>query len=323
MKGDKVLRISVTDRCNLRCIYCMPESGVNLSPSDELLSYEEIELIGRAALDAGISKFRITGGEPLVRKGIIQLVEKLARLDSLDLALTTNGILLAEFAHSLKQAGLKRVTVSLDTLRKDRFEKIARRDGLEKIFTALDNSRKAGLAPIKINTVIIRGVNDDEILDFVRFGQKEKVEVRFIELMPFAGLNSGCKELGRWNKPLLVKGNEIKAAIEKEFGPLIDSRPEQGVAKIFQTESGAKVGLITPISDRFCDGCQRLRLGPEGKLRICLFDEQGIDLRKELRERKADQDQMAAILSEAFSRKNLWERGDLEKSAGEMFRIGG
>lgn len=323
MKEVKLLRISVTDRCNLRCIYCMPEAGVNLSPSNELLSYEEIEQVARAALAAGINKFRITGGEPLVRKDIIKLIEKLARLDSSDLALTTNGILLSEFAESLKQAGLKRVTVSLDTLRKDRFEKITRRDEFGKIFAAIDCARRAGLEPIKINTVIIRGVNDDEILDLIRFGEKERLEVRFIELMPTSGLSAGCKEIGHWRSSLLVRGDEIKEIIEKEFGTLKRWFDEEGVAKIYLTESGARIGLITPVSDRFCDGCQRIRLGPEGKLRICLFDEPGMDLRKEIREQRADQEKLTAILKEALERKAFWERGEMEKAASEMYRIGG
>jgi len=312
----------------------MPDSGVKLMPSEELLSYEEIELIGRVALLAGIKRFRITGGEPLVRKDLIKLVEKLARLNSSDLALTTNGILVSEYASALKNAGLQRLTISLDTLRKDRFERISRRSGLEKIFSAIESAKRAGLTPIKINTVIIRGINDDELLDFVRFGQKEDIEVRFIELMPSSGLNPGCKEIGTWKSSLLVRGDEIKARIEQEFGPLARSQQENGVAKIYFAKSGARIGLITPVSDRFCEGCQRLRLGPEGKLRICLFDTNGIDLRNELRENKADRchsrpdresslERLVQILTETFERKSLWERGDMEEVKSEMFRIGG
>ena len=318
-----MLRISVTDRCNLRCIYCMPEAGVKLCPHEEMLSYEEIEQVAAGALMAGINRFRITGGEPLVRKGLTGLIEKLAALGPEDLALTTNGLLLAQSASALKAAGLKRVTISLDTLKAERFERITRRPGLEQVFSALESSRKAGLTPLKINTVIIRGVNDDEVMDFVRFGQSEGIEVRFIELMPTSGLSPGCKEIGKWDRSLLVSGEEIRKIIEAEFGPLTRSPDEPGVAKIYSTASGATIGLITPVSEKFCAGCQRLRLGPEGKLRICLFERGEIDLRRELRENKADEARLDQIIREALGRKSRWERGDLQEASSEMFRIGG
>lgn len=170
MKDAKVLRISVTDRCDLRCVYCMPESGLTLVRPSDLLTYEEIETVARAAMTAGVRRFRVTGGEPLVRRGIEALVEKLARLDPDDLALTTNGLHLGEKAAALKAAGLRRVTVSLDTLRRDRFETIARRTGFDLILEGIDAAQRAGLSPLKINTVVIRGVNDDEVAEFVRFG---------------------------------------------------------------------------------------------------------------------------------------------------------
>jgi len=323
LKGSRVLRISVTDRCNLRCVYCMPESGVQLARAEELLSYEEIELVAKSAFFAGIKRFRITGGEPLVRKGIVSLVEKLARLNPSDLALTTNGILLKEFAHPLKQAGLKRVTISMDTLRKERFEKITRRDDFEKVFDAIESARRAGLEPVKINTVVIRGINDDEVLDFVRFAEKERMDVRFIELMPMSGLETICKEIGTWRSSLLVKGNEIRERIEQEIGPLVPADDGEGVARIFLTSSGARIGFITPVSERFCAGCQRLRLGPDGKLRICLFDQKGIDLRKELRERGADEERLMRIFREALAEKEFWDRGEMEHNRSEMYKIGG
>jgi cyclic pyranopterin phosphate synthase len=301
----------------------MPEAGVKLCPHEEMLSYEEIEQVATSALAAGIKKFRITGGEPLARKGLTRLLEKLAALGPDDLALTTNGLLLAQAASSLKAAGLKRVTISLDTLKAERFERITRRPGLEQVFAALERSRKAGLLPLKINAVIIRGVNDDEVLDFVRLGEKEGIEVRFIELMPTSGLSLGCKEIGRWDRSLMVSGEEIRKKIEQELGPLTRSKEEDGVAKIYFTRSGAKIGLITPVSEKFCEGCQRLRLGPEGKLRICLFERGEIDLRKELRENKADPERLSRILIEALEQKAGWERGDLQAASSEMFRIGG
>jgi GTP 3',8-cyclase len=323
LSGSKVLRISVTDRCDLRCIYCMPESGVPLVPPADLLTYEEIETVARAALAAGVRRFRITGGEPLVRRGIESLVGKLAGLGPGDLALTTNGLDLARHAASLKSAGLMRVTVSLDTLRKGRFETITRRAGFERIFEGLDAARAAGLAPVKINTVVIRGVNDDEAPDFVRFGEREGIEVRFIELMPTSGLGPECKELGTWRPALFVKGGEVRARIEEAFGPLEPVPGSDGVAEVFRTASGARVGFITPVSEPFCEGCGRLRLGPDGRLKLCLFDTGGLDVRHALREEKAGVREIEALLRAALETKKTWDRGDLAGLRSEMFKVGG
>lgn len=323
MKSSKVLRISVTDRCDLRCIYCMPESGVALVAPADLLTYEEIETVARAALAAGIRRFRITGGEPLVRRGLESLVEKLARLEPDDLALTTNGLNLARNASALKAAGLKRVTISLDTLQKGRFETITRRTGFERIFKGLEAARAAGLVPVKVNTVVIRGVNDDEAPDFVGFGEREKIEVRFIELMPTSGLSPECKELGTWRPALFVKGAEIRAHIEKVFGPLVPMPETDGVAEVFRTRAGGRIGFITPVSDPFCAGCGRLRLGPDGRLKLCLFDKGGLDVRRALREEKAGPVEIEALLRAALETKTTWDRGDLEGLQSDMFKVGG
>jgi cyclic pyranopterin phosphate synthase len=323
LKNGKVLRISVTDRCDLRCIYCMPETGVALAPHSEFLTYEEIETVARAAMRNGVRRFRITGGEPLVRRGIVSLAGMLSRLGPDDLALTTNGLHLAEAAAELKAAGLGRVTISLDTLRPERFETITRRTGFGRIMDGLDAARRTGLAPVKINTVVIRGVNDDEIEDFVRFAVREKVEVRFIELMPTSGLSPECKELGSWRPALFVAGREVRERIERSFGPLRPDAGADGVARIFTAGNGARLGLITPVSDPFCGGCERLRLGPEGTLKLCLFDKAGLDLKRELRERKAGVVEIAAMIAAAFKTKTTWERGDLSVLSSDMFKIGG
>jgi len=323
LKNNKVLRISVTDRCDLRCIYCMPESGVTLVPPGELLTYEEIERVAAAAMKAGVKRFRITGGEPLVRRGIEKLVEKLARLGPDDLALTTNGLHLGEAAATLREAGLKRVTISLDTLRSDRFETIARRTGFSRILEGLDAARRSGLSPIKINMVVIRGINDDEIEDFVHFAEREKVEVRFIELMPTSGLSPECKELGRWRPALFVRGDEIRERIAAAFGPLECLPDEDGVARIYRTKHGTRVGIITPISDPFCRGCERLRLSADGRLKLCLFDGEGVHLKKALREDRASDDAIARLLRAALGEKEKWERGSLELLSSEMFKVGG
>jgi len=323
LKNGKVLRISVTDRCDLRCIYCMPEAGVPLVPMADMLTYEEITAVSRAAMSLGVKRFRLTGGEPLARRGIVALVDMLARLRPEDLALTTNGTRLAEFAAGFKAAGLMRVTISLDTLRRDRFETISRSTGFERIFEGLKAARAAGLAPVKVNTVVIRGVNDDEIPDFVRFAGSENVEVRFIELMPTSGLSPECKELGSWRPALFVKGEEVRARIARAFGPLEPVPDADGVANIYLLKDKTRLGFITPVSDPFCRGCERLRLGPDGRLRVCLFDKGGIDIRHALRDGKAGPAELEALLRAAFERKTTWERGAIERLSGDMFRVGG
>jgi cyclic pyranopterin phosphate synthase len=272
---------------------------------------------------AGVRRFRLTGGEPLARRGVAALVRLLAGLEPDDLALTTNGLRLAELAAELKAAGLVRVTVSLDTLRRERFERIARRPGLDRILAGIAAARKAGLAPVKVNTVVIRGLNDDEVPDFVRFARAERIEVRFIELMPTSGLSPECKELGSWRPALFVKGEEVRARIEAAFGPLAREPGADGVAAAYRLGDGTRLGFITPLSDPFCGGCERLRLGPDGRLRVCLFDRAGADLRRALREDKAGPAELEALIAAAFAAKATWERGAVERLSSDMFRIGG
>jgi cyclic pyranopterin phosphate synthase len=323
LRGAKVLRISVTDRCDLRCIYCMPEAGVPLVAMSDLLTYEEVAAVAGAAMAAGVRRFRLTGGEPLARRGLAALVRLLAGLGPEDLALTTNGLHLADAAAELRAAGLARVTISLDTLRPDRFQAITRRTGLERIFAGLAAARAAGLVPIKVNTVVIRGVNDDEVPDFVRFARREGVELRFIELMPTSGLSPECKELGAWRPALFVKGEEIRARIEAAFGPLERLPEEAGVAEVHRLGDGTRLGFITPISRPFCRGCERLRLGPDGRLRVCLFDHVGVDLRKAMREDHAGPAGLETLVRAAFEAKTTWARGAIESLSSDMFRIGG
>jgi cyclic pyranopterin phosphate synthase len=301
----------------------MPETGVPLVPMADMLTYEEIATVARAAMAVGVRRFRLTGGEPLARRGVVALVGLLARLGPEDLAMTTNGLRLAGFAADLKAAGLTRVTVSLDTLRRDRFEKITRRTGFERIFAGLEAARAADLAPVKVNMVVIRGVNDDEVLDFVRFAEKERIEVRFIELMPTSGLSPECKELGSWRPALFVKGEDVRARIVEAFGPLERVPDADGVADMYLVKGNVRIGFITPVSDPFCRGCERLRLGPDGRLKICLFDRGGVDLRMVLRDEKAGPEELEGILKKAFATKTTWERGELESLSSDMFRIGG
>ena len=301
----------------------MPEAGVALVRPSDLLTYEEIETVARAARTVGVRRFRVTGGEPLVRRGVERLVAKLAGLGPEDLALTTNGLHLAAAAAGLRAAGLRRVTVSLDTLRRERFERITRRTGFGRIFAGLEAARGAGLGPVKVNMVVIRGVNDDEVGDFVRFAERERVEVRFIELMPTSGLGPECKELGHWRPALFVRGDDVRERITAEFGPLAPVPEADGVARVYRLGSGTRVGFITPISEPFCRGCERLRLGPDGRLKICLFDTEGIDLRKALREGRSGSGEIAALLQAALRDKVGWERGSLSTLSSEMFKTGG
>ena len=278
------LRISVTDRCNLRCIYCMPDEGVPWRPHDEVLRYEEIETIVRAAAELGISKVRLTGGEPLVRMGITDLVRKIARIPGIDdLAMTTNGILLARYARALVSAGLHRVNVSLDTLDPQRFRRITRRGELSEVLTGIEVAREAGLRPIKINTVVIRGLNDDEVADLAAKSLEEDWwNIRFIEMMP---VGNGELVSENWEEQT-VTAQEIRARIESAFGPLQPAkmRAGNGPARYYRLPGGkGTIGFITPISEHFCYTCNRLRLTADGQLRPCLLSDREIDLRTPLR----------------------------------------
>lgn len=274
------LRISVTDRCNLRCIYCMPTQGVDLRSHSDILSYEEIHTVAKAAAELGINKLRVTGGEPLVRAGLSQLIEMLAGIEAIDdIALTTNGVRLADYAAELKQAGLKRVNISLDTLNPDRFKRITRgQSDLSQVLEGIEAARRVGLEPVKLNMVVMSGINDDELLDFAAKTIDEDWHVRFIELMPVAGNGD--------NALRFVSATEMR----KRLAPLGELKPclpgiGNGPAKYFRLP-GAKgtVGFITPVSEHFCFQCNRMRLTADGKLRPCLLSDYEIDLKQPLRD---------------------------------------
>jgi cyclic pyranopterin phosphate synthase len=275
------LRISVTDRCNLRCVYCMPPEGVPWRSHDEILRYEEIELVVRAAASLGISKIRLTGGEPLVRLGFAELVRMLARIPGIDdLAMTTNGTLLARYAAELAQAGLKRVNISLDTLQPERFRQITRRGDLAAVFEGIAAAREAGLVPVKINTVVVRGLNDDEVVDFAGLTLKDEWHVRFIELMPL-GTNTA------WAGDDYVSIGEVRRQIEGALGELVPAKVGvgNGPARYYRLPGAVgTIGFISPISEHFCYQCNRLRLTADGRLRPCLLSDYEIDLRTSLRQ---------------------------------------
>jgi cyclic pyranopterin phosphate synthase len=274
------LRVSVTDRCNLRCVYCMPPEGVEKHPHADILHYEELALVVRAAAEIGITKVRLTGGEPLARLGLSELVRMIAAIPGIDdLSMTTNATLLARHAERLAEAGLHRVNVSLDTLDPERFAAITRRGRLEDVWAGIAAARAAGLTPMKFNMVVVRGLNDDEIVDFARKTLSDGWHVRFIELMPI-GANVG------WAGDGGVPIPEVRARIESEHGPLqpVHGPRGNGPARYHQL-AGAEgtIGFIGARSDHFCPSCNRLRLTADGRLRPCLLNEREIDLRAALR----------------------------------------
>lgn len=274
------LRVSVTDRCNLRCIYCMPPQGVEKDPHADILRYEELALVIRAAAEIGITKVRLTGGEPLARLGLPDFVRMIAAIPGIDdLSMTTNATLLARQAERLAEAGLHRVNVSLDTLDPERFATITRRGRLEDVWAGIAAARAAGLTPIKFNMVVVRGLNDDEIVDFARKTRSDGWHVRFIELMP---IGANVSWAGDGSVPI----PEVRARIERELGPLepIHGPKGNGPARYHQL-AGAEgtIGFIGALSDHFCPSCNRLRLTADGRLRPCLLNEQEIDLRATLR----------------------------------------
>jgi cyclic pyranopterin phosphate synthase len=273
------LRVSVTDKCNLRCVYCMPESGLPWLHRDEILSYEEIVEIVRAAASVGVRAIRLTGGEPLVRRDLYRLVEGIARIEGIDdIALSTNAVLLEEQAGRLAQAGLRRVNVSLDTLQPQRFERLAKRTGLESVLRGIDAAIVAGLAPIKLNCVVLRGENDDELEAFAALTKDREIFVRFIEVMPVH------ENLGL-SRDAYISSDEILERV----AAIGDLRPVpgpvgNGPARYFAYDGApGAVGVISPLSHDYCERCNRVRLSADGRLQLCLFGDQHIDLRTPLR----------------------------------------
>lgn len=293
------LRISVTDRCNLRCVYCMPPEGVALTERDRILRNEDFLAIIRAAVKTGIRKIRLTGGEALVRKGIVDLVREIARIDAIDdVAMTTNGILLPQFAYPLKKAGLKRVNISLDTLKPERFREITRLGELGQVWDGIQAARRVGLKPIKLNVVAMRGFNDDEIMDFVDLTRKMPLHVRFIELMPIGASDN-------WAAEKMITVPEIRDIIAAGGVALEPAKPVagNGPAKYFRVPGAVgTVGFISAISDHFCSNCNRLRLTSEGQLRPCLQSPAEVDLRTPLRTGMSE-DELAALISQAVGLK--------------------
>ncbi|HEY8678294.1 MAG TPA: GTP 3',8-cyclase MoaA [Candidatus Dormibacteraeota bacterium] len=316
------LRISVTDRCNFRCIYCMPAAGLPWIARDEVLSFEEIARVTRVLVEhCGVRTIRLTGGEPLVRKGIEDLTRMIAAIDpTLDIAMTTNGILLTEKAQILKDAGLKRINVSLDTLHRDRFRSLARRDALDRVLAGLRAARDAGFARLKLNMVVMRGQNDDEILDFARLARSDGYEVRFIEFMP---LDAD----GIWTPETVVASREIIEAIDREFPiePVTDERPAPATRFRFKDGAPGGIGVIPSVSDAFCKVCNRIRLTAEGHLRTCLFSLREHDVKALLRGGATDEAITRFVADAVWGKEEGHKIGqaDFVKPGKTMSQIGG
>ncbi len=297
------LRVSVTDRCNFRCVYCMPEEGVPWMPHDNILTYEEMITIIRAGAEMGINRIRITGGEPLVRAGIVDFVSMVAEVPGMeDISMTTNAIYLPKYAADLKKAGLNRVNISLDTLKPEKFKKICRSrepgGNLETVLAGIEAARNVGLDPVKINVVVMVGINDDEILDFARKTVDDGWHVRFIELMPYTGHNG--------QTPKGMTSREVKQRIDP-LGKMEPYKHERGngPARYYRLpDAKGTIGFITAISEHFCVSCNRLRLTADGQLRPCLMSETMIDLREPLRS-GISSDKLKELIQQAVTAKPM------------------
>lgn len=314
------LRVSVTDRCNFRCTYCMPAAGLDWLPRDQLLRYEEIAKLVELFASLGVASVKITGGEPTVRADLPTLVGMLRdRAPAIELSMTTNGVLLDRLAGPLAEAGLQRVTVSLDSLARHRFAEMTRRDALDKVFAGIEAATAAGLTPVKVNCVVIAGTNDDELLDFARWSRATGHDVRFIEYMPLDADEA-------WERGKVLPSSAILARIRAAF-PLTETVSDREPATRYTWADGAPggIGVISSVTEPFCDTCNRLRLTSEGQFRTCLFALDSTDLRGPLRAGASD-DELADLIRGAVDRKWAGHRinhADFERPDKSMSMLGG
>lgn len=319
------LRVSITDRCNLRCTYCRPKEGISLKGHADILRYEEILRVVSQTVKMGLIKVRLTGGEPLVRRGFVEFAGNLKKIKGLqDISLTTNGILLAQYAEDIFRAGITRINISLDSLDKEKYFQITRGGNLDDVFNGIAAAEKAGFAPIKINTVLMKGFNDNEALDFARLAFSKPFQVRFIEMMPVSEVSAG-------RSADFLPTRQLLETINRHFRlePLAGKKNKSdGPARLYKMKDGlGEIGFINPVSDHFCSTCNRLRLTADGKLRACLLNDVEIDLREAL-SRHCDDDELAGLIREAILLKP--QRHDLDctdrhlkKCHRDMSDIGG
>jgi GTP 3',8-cyclase len=288
------LRISVTDRCNIRCFYCMPEENVKFEPRAQILTFEEIERFARVAAGLGVRKLRITGGEPLVRKNLATLIRKLIAIPGIeDLALTTNGVLLAAQAQELYDAGLRRINIHVDTLDRERFKQITRRDELPRVLEGIEACRRIGYAPIKINAVAVKNLVEPDIVPLARFGRERGIEIRYIEFMPLDAQ-------GLWLRDRVLSADQMIEMLEREIGPLeeIPDRDQRAPATEYRfADGGGRVGFIASVTRPFCLNCNRIRLTADGHVRYCLFAIEETDVRTLLRQGAPDETIAEAVRS--------------------------
>jgi cyclic pyranopterin phosphate synthase len=274
------LRLSVTDRCNIRCFYCMPETGVKFQPREQLLTFEEIERFVRVAVTLGVRKLRVTGGEPLLRKDLAKLIRKLSAIEGIeDLALTTNGVLLTEQAQELYDAGLRRINVHLDTLDRERFKQITRRDDFDRVLQGIETCQRMGYGPIKINAVAVKNLVEPDIVPLARFGRERGIEIRYIEFMPL-------DSQGLWDRGRVLLADDMIEMLAREIGPLgeiPDADPRAPATEYEFADGIGRVGFIASVSRPFCLNCNRIRLTADGKFRYCLFAIEETDIRTLLR----------------------------------------
>ena len=292
------LRISVTDRCNIRCFYCMPETGAEFAPISSLLSFEQIVKFVSVALPLGINKIRLTGGEPLLRPRLPDLIAALSKFSGIrDLALTTNGVLLASSAQPMYDAGLRRLNVHLDTLDRERFRQISRRDDLGRVLAGLDAAKRAGYEVIKLNAVAIKGMTESDVVSLVRFGREHGMEIRFIEFMPL-----DAQQI--WSLDQVLTADDMIGMLSREFGPLtpVPDADPRAPATAYEFADGYRVGFIASVSRPFCLNCNRLRLTSDGKLRNCLFAASETDVRRLL------EGPFETAALEAAIRSNIWSK---------------
>jgi len=319
----KSMRISITDKCNFRCTYCMPAEGLPWLKKAEILSYEEIERVSRVAVSMGIEQIRLTGGEPLVRRDVPELVRQLHKLEGLrSLSLTTNGILLKQQASALAEAGLTRINVSLDSLMREKFAQLTRRDQLDRVLEGLAELEKhPSIHPIKVNAVAIRGYSEEEVLDFARLARNKAYVMRWIEFMPLDADQA-------WRKEDILTGAEIKAIIEEAYGPLkqiTTGDPSETARRYTFSDGIGEVGFINPVSEPFCSTCDRIRLTADGQLRTCLFATEETDLRAIIRSTDDDEVLANAIRQAVWHKELKHYIGDkrFKRANRSMSMIGG
>lgn len=316
------LRISVTDRCNIRCFYCMPDENIQFLPRREILTFEEIERVVRVVAVLGVNKLRLTGGEPLVRAELPRLVERLAAIEGIyDIAVTTNGILLEDQAQALKDAGLTRINISLDALTEETFRKIARREGLDRVLAGIAAARAVGFKKIRLNAVAIKGITEPEIVPLTNFARAGGMEMRFIEFMPLDAEN-------RWQHDQVLTGQEIRRQIEQAIGRLEPAQridPSQPANDFRFADGSGTIGFINPVTQPFCEDCNRLRVTAEGKVRNCLFSTVEWDARALLRGGGTDKD-LAQLIRDCVRAKKPGHGIDTPnfvRPARAMYEIGG